>query len=309
MAKYWLRFYSAHNQMAARALGLLYPILKKCKIFMFADDIAILYAHSDFKTCNEVLQSEFNVLNEWSHDNKLCINMKKTQCIHFCPKSMRGALKLNIVCHLHECLHTFEINCKCSGITQVEKCVYLGLHLDQDFSWKGHIKHLVSKISSVVREMNFSKSKLNYKARKIIYHALAHSHLNYGITAWGSATLTPLFNVQNKLLYKMCSKKHKTTEEKMFKFWNVLPVTKLFELNVICIKYFEPHGTERQHSYHTRMSQNNPLVMPKSENKFFERTYNYIVPRLWNSLSPELKNFVNIKQVKRHVKKWLKSKL
>jgi hypothetical protein len=188
----------------------------------------------------------------------------------------------------------------------VETFVYLGLHLDQDFSWKGHVKHLVSKLSSVIREMNFAKSKLNYKARKLIYYALAHSHLNYGIPAWGTATLTSLENMQQKLLYKMCSKKHKKTTVNIFKFWKVLPVKKLFEYNVLCLKYFESHGTERQHNYNTRMSERNPLIMPKSENKFNERTWQYIVPRLWNSLPTELKNFVTLKTVKYHVKKWLK---
>jgi hypothetical protein len=143
-----------------------------------------------------------------------------------------------------------------------------------------------------------------------MYFSLAHSYFNYGITAWGSVNLTQLSNLQLKILYKMCSKKDKQSVDNQLKFWNVMPIQKIFELNVLCLKYFDDnHGEPRIHQYNTRMSQLDPVVMPISESKYFDRTYDFIVPRLWNSLPPELKNIVNPDTVKRLLKKWFLSKL
>jgi Reverse transcriptase (RNA-dependent DNA polymerase) len=33
----------------------------KCRIYIFADDIVILLAHENFNTCQEIIQTEFNV--------------------------------------------------------------------------------------------------------------------------------------------------------------------------------------------------------------------------------------------------------
>jgi hypothetical protein len=57
------------------------------------------------------------------------------------------------------------------------------------------------------------------------------------------------------------------------------------------------------HTRNTRMSQLEPLVMPKSEGKFFDRAFEYIVPRLWNALPPDLRNVIERKTVKRRLKK------
>jgi hypothetical protein len=87
----------------------------------------------------------------------------------------------------------------------------------------------------------------------------------------GSANLSQLCTLQERVLYKMCSKQHKQSVTNLFKFWNVMPVNKVFELNVLCLKYFdESHGEPRVHTHNTRMSQRDPLVMPMS--RFFDRT-------------------------------------
>jgi Reverse transcriptase (RNA-dependent DNA polymerase)/Endonuclease-reverse transcriptase len=288
----------------------LFPHIK-CRIYIFADDIVILYSHTDFHTSQIMVQNEVNNLSEWCHDNSLVINFKKTVCMHFCQPNMRAPnVKLNLICHTHECLHNFCINCTCTQLEQVENTKYLGLYVDQDFTWKLHIKHVSNKLRRVIREFNFLKSNLTYKVRRIMYFALAHSYFNYGITAWGSVNLTQLCNLQERVLYKMCSKKHKQTVQNQFKFWNVLPASKIFELNVLSLKYFDEfHGEPRVHTHNTRMSQREPVVMPISENKYFDRTYEYIVPRLWNALPMNLKNVANRDSVKRKLRKWFLSNL
>jgi hypothetical protein len=60
------------------------------------------------------------------------------------------------------------------------------------------------------------------------------------------------------------------------------------------------------HAYNTRMSQLNPVMEPRSENKYFDRTSEYILPRLWNTLPTNLRS-LNKKNVKFKLKKFLLS--
>jgi len=69
----------------------------------------------------------------------------------------------------------------------------------------------------------------------------------------------------------MCSKQQKKTVDNLFNFGNVMPVENIFELNVLCLKYFdEHHGVPRLHQYNTRMSKIVPVIMPPSVNKYID---------------------------------------
>jgi hypothetical protein len=79
---------------------------------------------------------------------------------------------------------------------------------------------------------------------------------------------------------------------------------------VLTLKYFDPnHGAKREHSHFTRTAVTNPLIMPLSQNKYHERTWDYIMPRLWNKLPPELKNLNSVNSVKEKLKDLYHSQL
>jgi hypothetical protein len=51
------------------------------------------------------------------------------------------------------------------------------------------------------------------------------------------------------------------------------------------------------------MSQLDLVVMPISEGRYFDRTYEFIVPSLWNALPPQLKNLTECNAVKKETEK------
>ena len=78
---------------------------------------------------------------------------------------------------------------------------FLGLNIDQQLTWNIHINKLKSKIASSMFILNRVKKQLPHDALKSIYLTLVHSHLMYGITAWGnSSTTNKLYLLQKKAL-------------------------------------------------------------------------------------------------------------
>jgi hypothetical protein len=285
--------------------------LKGVKIYIFADDILILYSNTVLSTCQSTLQQGADFITLWSHDNKLIINQKKTNGMHFCLKQLRPAQPPQITIHSIECLHApNRTACSCKEIQFLKNTKYLGIYFDDELNWKCHIRHLTIKLRQVIKEVRLAKNKLTAEALRIVYFSLAHSHLSYGITAWGSACLTPVINLQEKLLYIMARKHQLQNDKSIYQVWKVLPLEHTFEQTAITLKYFDAnHGIRRIHSHDTRSARNDPRVAPLSQNKYHERTWNYVMPRLWNQLPFELKNLISQKTVKERIKNWYIEKL
>jgi len=74
-----------------------------------------------------------------------------------------------------------------------------------------------------------------------------------------------------------------------------------FDQIILTLKYFDQnHGVPRVHNYRTRTALNKPLRI----NKYQERTWKYIMPRLWNKLPSELKNYQTHETAKENIKLW-----
>lgn len=121
----------------------------------YADDIVLVYTGIRTNELNVKMQEDMNTISEWVEANKLTINIEKTKCMAFSlnPKP----IKLNIF-----------INNK--KIDQVDKMIYLGLHLQSNMKWDDHINHLeqtkkaflsvINRIGQSVR-MNVLLKKIN----------------------------------------------------------------------------------------------------------------------------------------------------
>ena len=56
-----------------------------CKLILYADDSAILFSHRDPETISMKLGTALESCSDWFVDNKLSLNLGKTECIMFGP--------------------------------------------------------------------------------------------------------------------------------------------------------------------------------------------------------------------------------
>ena len=64
---------------------------------------------------------------------------------------------------------------------------FLGVLLDENFTWKNHIDYIQKKISTNVGLLYQSRYFLDEKITKQLYFSFINSYLNYGNIAWGEA--------------------------------------------------------------------------------------------------------------------------
>ena len=61
---------------------------------------------------------------------------------------------------------------------------FLGMHLDENLSWKYHINEVNKKVSRALFSIKQVKKILTLHCLRTLYNALIQPHLSYGIIAW-----------------------------------------------------------------------------------------------------------------------------
>ena len=93
----------------------------------------VFYSDKTDSGTEDLLNRELSRVSVWLAANKLSLNVKKSNFLHF---------------HNGKCKKP-TINLKLNGIVVEEKEVtkYLGVFIDNKLSWKSHIEHVKTKLS------------------------------------------------------------------------------------------------------------------------------------------------------------------
>ena len=69
---------------------------------------------------------------------------------------------------------------------------YLGLLVDEKFSWENHVSEVCWKLSQMAGIILKVRSLLTKEAMMLVYHSLVTSKLRYGLICWATASKTLL---------------------------------------------------------------------------------------------------------------------
>jgi hypothetical protein len=155
----------------------------------YADDTTLsinLSSMSDVNTTSNNLNNELINVSEWLKLNKLSLNINKTKCMLFH--------------HANKVISRPVLKIDDTELEYVDNFCFLGIILDVNLSWKGHVDSISKKLAKIIGIMTKLKHFLPQPTLKIMYDSLIGSHLNYGIKCWG-------FNCKSleKLQKKGCS--------------------------------------------------------------------------------------------------------
>jgi Reverse transcriptase (RNA-dependent DNA polymerase) len=292
--------------------------VQNCHSYLYADDTVLIASHLDIRVAERNLQDSFTNVLKFTHDKNLVINAAKTKLVHICSPSNRNKYaNINILCHKYTCLHSMKDISECEGCTsvieEVPNHVYLGVTIDNRFSWRPHIDLLHNKLKSCAFKLYILKSILPFNLLRTVYAALVESTISYGILAWGSASDTHLHRItslQNKIIKNISSTHFEHTPNEalgnMYRYCNFLPVNKLFEFKFILNHYFENiYKAPLDHNINTRLRLQEKFKLPSFNNKFGKRRLEYRVPATFNNIPSDLRHLEKYLFVKTEMKNWL----
>ena len=172
--------------------------------------------------------------------------------------------------------------------------LFLCVFLDENLSWKTHIKYTENKISKNIGILFNARPFLNKKSLLSLYYSYIHSYINYGSVSWGSTCRTNLkkINSQQKHALRIIFNKSKFEHtSELFKSSKILNVYKLNIFNTAVFMHkiqgkstpsiFLPKFRKTSHSYPTRFSHLN-YVKPIPKLNKCKYGISYRGPFIWN---------------------------
>ena len=274
-------------------------------VLSFADDTTAYYSGPFDKDLFDIVNRELGNLYNWLCANKLSLNIKKTNICMFSPPNSKYVIDNNFISLKNEKLKLIGEN------NTLESVKFLGLYLDKHITWKSHILHIKSKISKALFALSRVKNILPHDALKTLYSTLIHSHLNYGIEAWGNATsVNTIFVLQKRAIRIMNKMYYRGHTEPIFKRERILNVNDLHLLRVSLFVYKQQAGTMPKSFIHffpsrninptnditTRQQHNIPVLWRRTH--FSSRLPKRYFTKVWNSIDKATRNEKRVNKFK-----------
>jgi hypothetical protein len=233
---------------------------------------------SDVNTTSNNLNNELINVSEWLKLNKLSLNINKTKCMLFH--------------HANKVISRPVLKIDDTELEYVDNFCFLGIILDVNLSWKGHVDSISKKLAKIIGIMTKLKHFLPQPTLKIMYDSLIGSHLNYGIKCWGF-NCKSLEKLQKKAVQVIANSKYNAHSEPLFKKLGILSIKDIlkkkmykfyFKLSNLNLPNYFMDSTWvvaqcQTHNYNTR---NNNYKVPRIHHKFAENCLRYRLPILLN---------------------------
>ena len=142
-------------------------------VSMYADNTAIYTTGSRPDDVMVKIQEDILRVEQWMKSNQLVLSLTKTKSLLFgTAKKFAGATDFKILIEGKE-------------IDRVSKFCYLGVTLDENLSWKGHVGEVFNKVNKRLGLLGRIRWCLTIQAAKCTYNCLILPVLSYTDTAWG----------------------------------------------------------------------------------------------------------------------------
>ena len=267
--------------------------------WLFADDTALVASASDLSLLQSKMNSQVEKVQNWLLANKLSV--------HYVKKSQYMLINKNIKTRIND--DTFELKMGNHIISRTKSYKYLGLLVDEKFSWTNHIDELCFKLSQMAGVIFKIRTLLTKEALMLVYHALAGSKLRYGLICWATAAQSLLDRVKvahNKIITYMTFSKRCSRMWPLFQTLKVLPLDIMIQIehaktmykfeNKMLPQVFDNYFRKPSHQYGTRFaSTQNNFAMIRITSATEKSLLKYIGPKVWANIPIQIKDAPSLK--------------
>ena len=165
-------------------------VSKKLFSLLFADDSNMLLSGKDPDDLIRTMNEEMVKVVDWLQINRLSLNLNKTHFILFQRKRVRVSMSIDVIID----------NVK---IDMVERTKFLGVIIDQNLSFQGHINYIKGKVARGIGILYKSKPYFSFETMRMLYNAFIYPYFTYCIEVWGNtykSYLEPLVKLQKRAI-------------------------------------------------------------------------------------------------------------
>ena len=135
----------------------------------------------------------------------------------------------------NQCKDKVKLSIDDTEVKEVSTFKFLGITVDQNLTWKNHVDDLAKKCSRSIGILYKVKQFLPESALLSLNYTLFLSHINYGITAWSSATSVDknrLHFLQKRALRAVSNSEYRSHSNPLFIKYNQLKISDLCNHNI-----------------------------------------------------------------------------
>ena len=261
-------------------------VSKILHLVLFADDTNIFFGHHNLDVLVHTLNHELSLLSKWFSANKLSLNLNKTNYILFAHRQRKTDF------------NKIAISINNINISRVTETKFLGVVIDENLGWNGHINLLESKISKTIGVLAKLKNIFPRSILLMLYNSLILPYLNYCTMIWASEynenKLHKIFVLQKKAVRIICKMKYSAHSAPAFKTLNLLTISDISKLQLSEFMYKSYNNllpnvlqhlfiiNAKVHSYGTRQANNYHLSSVNTSLR--KSSISTRGPKTWNAI-------------------------
>ena len=277
-----------------------------CKLSLYADDSALLFAHRDARIIADRLSLELSSCKKWLVDNRLSLHVGKTESLLFGSKRRLKGVDFRVFCDETPVERKFTVK-------------YLGVLLDDSVSGSAHAGDVLKACAGRLAFLYRQSSLLDTKCRQTLCATLIQPYIDYCCSSWYCSLTVALKERLNVMQRKMVRFIHGLDNRahvddsnlKVLSWLNISDRVKFFQMthlfrirNKLAPKYLLPNFTavSAAHSHNTRGSDFNFTV--SRELSLSRNGFSFTAIKHWNKLPNEIKCIDELRVFKRKLKQF-----
>ena len=142
---------------------------KMIKLLLYADDITMYISGKDVNSLICAVNNELVIISNWFVSNHLFLNLNKSSVIIF--HSSKKSVSFD-----------FPLSINNSLLNRVTTIRYLGILLDEHFTWSKHITHIQNLIAKNIGIISRICPFITTKIALLLYFSLIYPYLTYCIS-------------------------------------------------------------------------------------------------------------------------------
>ena len=282
-------------------------ILPDNSFIMYADDITLYSCAKNLTDASYQLQALIDKTAIWIESKGLVINTSKSNCMVMRTKRNSENNQINV-------------NINGNKLNQISETELLGIHIDENLTWKTQCTAISRKLSKKFGLMKRLRSILPLNIISKLYSPLIQSHIDCCITVWGNCDKTSLSliqKLQNRIARFLTCRydyiRHPSSDLRKELHWMSVSERYNYFMSILmykCVNFpdlYKPLSNcynlaKEKHNYSTRNSVNNALSLPYVRTEKYKKCVAYAGANIWNNIPTRIRDSENILIFKRQIK-------